>query len=99
MSNPQSSPSNLTVGVLLLSDEGVQFLDVAPVDVLAMMTPEYLAAVGAPEPLLQKAVKMEICYISESGEGLFPLTGGAKIAVTVSVMSFSNQTRFQSPSV
>lgn len=75
----------LEVGVLL-TGEAVQFTDIAPVDTLTMITPEYLDVLGpAIEPLRSQAVAMKVSYIHEGGEGLFPLTGQVKIAVTVEV--------------
>ncbi|EON68830.1 hypothetical protein W97_08088 [Coniosporium apollinis CBS 100218] len=76
--------SSLTVGVLLLGNEDVQYLEVAPVDLLAMMQPQYIHALGA-SALAEKGVNMDIHYISETGEGLFPLTANAKVAVTDSI--------------
>ncbi|KAF4314494.1 ThiJ/PfpI [Botryosphaeria dothidea] len=75
----------LEVGVLL-TGEAVQFTDIAPVDTLTMITPEYLDVLGpAIEPLRSQAVAMKVSYIHEGGEGLFPLTGQVKIAVTHSL--------------
>ncbi|KAF9634987.1 ThiJ/PfpI [Lasiodiplodia theobromae] len=75
----------LEIGVLLVGEE-VQFNDIAPADLLYMISPEFLVSLGPAVPPMQSlAVPMNISYINEKGEGLFPLTAGAKIVVTHSL--------------
>ncbi|GJE84063.1 class I glutamine amidotransferase-like protein [Phanerochaete sordida] len=71
----------LRVGSLLVGDV-VQFLDTASVDVLAMLTKEYLQHAGLSEDIVAKGVDMELLYIAEQGSGLSPLTGGLKVNIT-----------------
>ncbi|KAH7021769.1 class I glutamine amidotransferase-like protein [Macrophomina phaseolina] len=75
----------LEVGVLVV-DEAVQYTDIAPVDALAMIAPEYVALLGPAVTHLQsQAIPMNISYISERNEELHPLTAGARIAITHSL--------------
>ena len=66
-----------------MANEGTEYLDTGGIDLLAMMTPEYLGLIGAPKGLHDKAVKMNIQYISSTGQDSMPLTANAKLVMTV----------------
>ncbi|KAL8696788.1 MAG: hypothetical protein Q9224_002617, partial [Gallowayella concinna] len=76
-----SSPIPLKVGILLLS-AGVQLMDVAPVDMLGMLSKDYVQACQLPEHLVAKALNIEYYFINETGDGPNQMTGGFKVAVT-----------------
>ncbi|KAA6415078.1 MAG: hypothetical protein FRX48_01830 [Lasallia pustulata] len=84
MSVPQPAKAPLQVGVLLCG-EGVQLLDVSPVDLLGMLQPQYIRACQLPQSLADMSIEMEIHFISETGHGPHQLTGGMKCAVTHSL--------------
>ncbi|KAL8730288.1 MAG: hypothetical protein Q9166_004171 [cf. Caloplaca sp. 2 TL-2023] len=79
-----SSSSPLKVGILLLSN-GVQLMDVAPIDMLGMLEKRYVQACELPDHLVAKALDIEYYWINETGEGPQPMTGGFKLAVTHSI--------------
>ncbi|KAL8803160.1 MAG: hypothetical protein Q9182_003332 [Xanthomendoza sp. 2 TL-2023] len=79
-----STPNPLKVGILLFSC-GVQLLDVAPLDMLGMVSKDYVEACQLPEHLISKALNIEYYFINETGEGPNQMTGGFKIAVTHSI--------------
>ncbi|CAI7611334.1 unnamed protein product [Penicillium pancosmium] len=80
----QPTPSRpLQVGVLLISDL-VQLLDLAPIDLLTTLQPEYLNACGLPEEIVAIGIKSEIHYITEDGEKPVQMTSGVRIQPTVS---------------
>ncbi|SLM33397.1 Protein kinase A anchor protein, nuclear localisation signal domain [Lasallia pustulata] len=81
---PQPAKAPLQVGVLLCG-EGVQLLDVSPVDLLGMLQPQYIRACQLPQSLADMSIEMEIHFISETGHGPHQLTGGMKCAVTHSL--------------
>ncbi len=63
----------------------VQLLDTALIDLLGMMTPDYLRSVGAPETAVAQGVEFEFHYIAEGGPGSHAeTTSSAKYVVTVS---------------
>lgn len=79
----QGTPARpLQVGVLLIS-ELVQLLDLAPIDLLATLHPEYLNACGLPEEIVALGIKSEIYYITEDGEKPVKMTSGVRIQPTV----------------
>lgn len=82
MSATQAGNTPLQVGVLLCG-EGVQLLDISPVDVLGMLEPYYIRACQLPQPLVDMGIEMEFHFITETGEGTQQLTGGMKCVVTV----------------
>jgi transcriptional regulator GlxA family with amidase domain len=58
----------LNIGVLVVPP--IQLLDIAPIDLFAMMTTEYFKACNMPQPLLDLAIPtsdLKITYISASG--------------------------------
>jgi hypothetical protein len=69
--------------VLLISDL-VQLLDLAPIDLLTTLQPEYLNACGLPEEIVAIGIKSEIHYITEDGEKPVQMTSGVRIQPTVS---------------
>jgi hypothetical protein len=78
------SSSPLRVGVLLCGT--VQLLDLAAVDLLGMVTPEYLRMCRIPDQLVALGQPIEFAYIGEgkkAGEVL-ETTASAKIVMTVS---------------
>lgn len=78
------SKSSLKVGVLVLGREQLQLLDLAAIDILAMIGRNRLSTLHAPVNALEEAVdEVDIRYISESGEGSFPITSGSRMPVTV----------------
>lgn len=60
-----SSPP-LQIGVLLVGT--VQLLDLSPVDLLYMATPEYLQSCSLPQPLIDMSRPCEIHYIAQKGK-------------------------------
>ncbi|KAF2471548.1 uncharacterized protein BDR25DRAFT_303067 [Lindgomyces ingoldianus] len=77
------SKSSLKIGVLLLGQERIQLLDLAPVDMLAMIGRDRISQLNAPEPALYQAVdELDIRYINERGEGASPVTSSTRIPVT-----------------
>lgn len=64
--------------------EQIQMLDLAVVDLLAMIGRNRLIQVDASESGLDEAVdEVDIRYVNESGEGSFSVTSGARMPVTV----------------
>ncbi|KAI4203307.1 MAG: hypothetical protein LQ350_002004 [Teloschistes chrysophthalmus] len=78
MSNPTPYPNPLKLGILLFS-EGVQLLDVAPIDMFGMLEKSYLAACNLPQTIVDSGLDIEYYFINEEGKGLNPMTGGFKI--------------------
>lgn len=82
----------LRVGVLLVA--AVQFLDVAPIDLFAMLTPKFLEAGQFPEAIKAAGQNLEIIYISAlhnsigNTQTLVPLTASAELRATVSSVGF-----------
>jgi transcriptional regulator GlxA family with amidase domain len=72
------NPKPLTVGVVVLPD--TQFLDVAPVDLLSMLRPEYLLACEMPPEIVAAGQPMNIVYI---GETLTPSITSAQASIVV----------------
>lgn len=82
MSATHPGKSPLQVGVLLCG-EGVQLLDISPVDVLGMLDPYYIRACQLPQSFIDMGMEMQFHFITETGEGTQQLTGGMKCVVTV----------------
>lgn len=73
--------SPIRIGVLLLAPS--QLLDVAPIDLFAMLTKDYLEACRLPLPLINGALPIEITYISEAGaESIAECTASAGLRVS-----------------
>jgi hypothetical protein len=77
------SKSSLLIGILLLGNDLIQTLDITPIDLLTMLSEEAIERLGAPEDITSDGIGLDIRYVSESGEGLFSLTAGLKVPVTV----------------
>lgn len=78
-----ATKSPVRVGVLLQSE--IQFLDIAAVDLLHILTPQYLRAARFPEDLVQRiGVNFEFLYIAERTENAGLLGAGARLVITVS---------------
>jgi hypothetical protein len=71
----------LQVGVLLISDL-VQLLDLAPIDLLTSLQPEYLNACELPEGIVALGIKSDIHYMIEDGEKPVNMTSGVRIQPT-----------------
>ncbi|EJD03266.1 class I glutamine amidotransferase-like protein [Fomitiporia mediterranea MF3/22] len=82
MSIPKSAP--LKVGVLLCS-VGVQLLDLAAVDLLAMTTPFYLKACGLPENIVNAGHDFEFRYIADVIKGNKDAPTYAEVTANVKV--------------
>ncbi|KAI4163083.1 MAG: hypothetical protein LQ342_003210 [Letrouitia transgressa] len=79
-----TSDAPVKVGILLLSP-GVQLLDVAPIDILGMLEPQWLEAVHLPPHIIAQGAKLEYHFINENGKGPQQMTGGFRIEVTDSI--------------
>lgn len=85
-----SNSSPLVFGVLLAT-AGVQLLDFAALDVLAIFSPDYLKEVPISDSLKAYGRPIEFKYIVDQvkGNGEAPnhvaLTGNSKVVITVSV--------------
>ncbi|KAL8878119.1 MAG: hypothetical protein Q9198_004009 [Flavoplaca austrocitrina] len=79
-----SSPTPLKVGVLL--SPTTQLMDVAPLDMLGMIDKFY--AQSYPEHIAANALDIEYYFVNETGESPHSMTGGFKLAVTVSALRF-----------
>jgi hypothetical protein len=79
------SKTSLKIGVVILSQDQTQILDLAALDLLAMVSRNRLSRMDAPSPAIDEAVdEIDIRYVTNSGEGSFPVTSGGRIPVTVS---------------
>ncbi|KAF2635902.1 class I glutamine amidotransferase-like protein [Massarina eburnea CBS 473.64] len=86
------SKSSLKIGVLVLGKDQVQLLDLAVVDMLAKIGRGRISTLNAPSSTLDEAVdELDIRYVSETGEGSFAITSGARMPVT---NSFANAPPF-----
>lgn len=78
------SRSSLKIGVVVLSQDQLQLLDLAAIDLLAMVGRNRISKLNAPENVQEAAVdEVDIRYVNESGEGSFAVTSGARMPVTV----------------
>ena len=72
------------VGVLLQGR--IQFLDVASVDLLNILTPSFLRTARLSEEVIKRVgVNFEFVYIGEVNEGAGPITAGGKLHVQVNI--------------
>lgn len=79
--------AGIKVGIIFIT-EPIQLLDVAPIDILGMMEPSYLRALGMPETFCAKGIEFEYHYVNETGKGPNQMSAGFKLAVTVTSPSF-----------
>jgi hypothetical protein len=78
------SKSSLRIGVLILSEDQHQLFDIAAIGLLTMISRSQISKLHPNEAALREAVdEIDIRYITESGEGSFPVTSGARLPVTV----------------
>jgi hypothetical protein len=78
------SKSSLKIGVLVTGQDQLQLIDLAAVDLLAMIGRNRLSKFNAADEVLEEAVdEVDIRYISEDGERSFPITSFARMPVTV----------------
>lgn len=79
------SRSSLRVGVIIFGHTQVQLLDLAALDLLAMIGKSRLSQFNPTAAAMDQAVdEIDIRYVSLTGEGSFPLTAGSRMPVTVS---------------
>jgi hypothetical protein len=79
------SRSSLRVGVIIFGHTQVQLLDLAALDLLAMIGKNRLCKVNPTAAAMDQAVdEIDIRYVSLTGEGSFPVTAGSRMPVTVS---------------
>ena len=77
-----SSQTSVIVGIILLNDS-VQLLDVAPVDMLGMISPDWLRFAQVPDEVVKKAPTFEFRFVNETGKGPNGMTAGFGLEVTV----------------
>lgn len=84
MSTTSTAPqkAGIKVGIIFVT-EPIQLLDAAPIDILGMMEPFYLRALGLPETFCSKGIDFEYHYVNETGKGPQQMSAGFKLAVTV----------------
>jgi hypothetical protein len=83
-----SSKASLRIGVIILSQDQTQLVDFAAVDLLAMVGRNRISKLDASAAAMDDAVdEIDVRYVTESGEGSFPVTCGGRIPVTVSFSS------------
>jgi hypothetical protein len=79
------STSSLRVGVVILSQDQTQVLDLAALDLLATLSRNRIRKLHASDAAKDEALdELDIRYVSLTGEGSFPVTSGARMPVTVS---------------
>jgi hypothetical protein len=78
---PTPSKSSLNVGMLFVNT--TQFLDTGAMDLMAMMSTDYIDLVHVPQPMKGQAVKMNIIWISENG-GPVDTTAKVNLMMTAS---------------
>ncbi|EUC50029.1 hypothetical protein COCMIDRAFT_1222 [Bipolaris oryzae ATCC 44560] len=84
------SRSSIKVGVIIVGQ--VQLLDLAALDLLAMISKSRISKFNPTAAALDQAVdEIDIRYVSMTGEGSFPVTAGSRMPVT---NSFTNAPQF-----
>jgi hypothetical protein len=78
----EPSKSALTVGMLFVAK--TQFLDTGPMDILAVMSSDYVSMLHVPKRLKDMAIKMNLVWISETGEPV-ETTSKVKLEMTVCI--------------
>ncbi|KZV61097.1 class I glutamine amidotransferase-like protein [Peniophora sp. CONT] len=83
-----NNTTHLTVGVLLV-DTSIQMSDIATVDILTMVSTNYMSILppNLAPPAAALATPMDVVYITESGASPLTITGGAKIVITHSIQT------------
>ncbi|KAH8730215.1 putative amidotransferase-domain-containing protein [Phaeosphaeriaceae sp. PMI808] len=86
------SKASLKIGLIILSQDQTQLLDFAALDLLATIGRNRISKLDASPAAIDEAVdEIDIRYVTESGEGSFPVTSGGRIPVT---NSFENAPQF-----
>ncbi|RAR14805.1 dj-1 family protein [Stemphylium lycopersici] len=86
------SRSSLRIGVVTFGHEQVQLLDLAALDLLAMVGKNRISKLSSTALAIDQAVdEIDIRYVSVTGEGSFPVTAGTRMPVT---NSFANAPQF-----
>ncbi|CAO2658686.1 Nn.00g064090.m01.CDS01 [Neocucurbitaria sp. VM-36] len=86
------SKSSLRVGVVVLGQDQVQLMDLAALDLLAMLGRNRISRMEASTSAIDEAMdEIDIRYVSVTGEGSFPVTSGSRMPVT---NSFENAPQF-----
>ncbi|KAK1908344.1 hypothetical protein P3342_009191 [Pyrenophora teres f. teres] len=86
------STSSLRIGVVVYSPEPVQLLNLAALDLLAMVGRNRISRINAADAAIDEAVdEIDIRYVNVTGEGSFPVTSGSRMPVT---NSFANAPQF-----
>jgi len=79
------STSSLRIGVIIFSLDPIQLLDLAALDLLAMLGRNRISRINATAAAIDEAMdEIDIRYVSLTGEGSFPVTAGSRMPVTVS---------------
>ena len=79
------SRSSLRIGVIIFGHEQVQLLDLAALDLLAMVGKNRISKLNSTASAIDQAVdEIDIRYVSVTGDGSFPVTAGTRMPVTVS---------------
>jgi hypothetical protein len=79
------SRSSLRIGVVVLGQEQIQLLDLAALDLLAMISRNRMSRMSATATAIDEAVdEIDIRYVNVTGGGSFPVTAGTRMPVTVS---------------
>ncbi|KAL6707148.1 hypothetical protein ACN47E_004695 [Coniothyrium glycines] len=86
------SKSSLRIGVVILGQDQVQLLDLAALDLLAMLGRNRIGKLNPSRAAMDEALdEIDIRYVSVTGEGSFPVTSGSRMPVT---NSFANAPQF-----
>ncbi|KAF1940169.1 hypothetical protein EJ02DRAFT_467538 [Clathrospora elynae] len=79
------SRSSLRIGVVVFGQNQIQLLDLAALDLLALMGRNRISRINATAAAIDEAVdEIDIRYVNVTGEGSFPVTSGTRMPVTVS---------------
>lgn len=71
--------------MVIFGQQQVQLLDLATLDLLAMLGRNRLSKICPSAAALEEALdEVDIRYVSVTGEGSFPVTSGSRMPVTVS---------------
>lgn len=79
------SKASLKIGVVILSQHPTHVLDLAALDLLAMVGRNRMSGLSASTAAMDEAVdEIDVRYVTASGEGSFPITSGGRMPCTVS---------------
>ncbi|OAK95857.1 hypothetical protein IQ06DRAFT_231304 [Phaeosphaeriaceae sp. SRC1lsM3a] len=86
------SKASLKIGVVILSQHPTHVLDLAALDLLAMVGRNRMSGLSASTAAMDEAVdEIDVRYVTASGEGSFPITSGGRMPCT---NSFENSPQF-----